>query len=266
MSQATTTSPERRGFPRLLGGIVVKPYATLKYLSEHAKRAWWPPALLILILTVTPIVAAVTSRQAQQATAAVREQMKEQWEEQGLSAEQQAQREQYTTSPLITVVFPSISRGVGQLVGWLVWAGALYLAGMALGGRGTFGQVFTIVVWAWLPRALRGLLQTIYIFATGQLITNPGLSGLVQESWSVEDLALNPPRVGQMVLRSLLGRIDLFLIWSLVLLVIGVSVTTRLSRRKSVMLTVAVWVLLTVLSLIPTLFSGLFFSQMGATP
>jgi hypothetical protein len=56
---------------------------------------------------------------------------------------------------------------------------------------------------------------------------------------------------------------DLFLVWNLILLVIGVVVVTRLSRSKAILVTLVVWVLLTALNLVPTLVSSLFAQQAG---
>ncbi len=269
MSEANATSPERRGLFRLLWGIIVKPRATLEYLSERGGRAWWLPALLAVLLAILPTVVAapITAQQSREAVAAAQEQ----WGEQRgmeMSAEEQAQMEQamaITSSPLLTVVFPAVGGVVVMAGGWLVWAGALYLTGLALGGRSTFGQMFRMVMWAWLPYALRGLFQTVYILASGQIIANPGLSGLVQETRPISEIVAAPPSMGQTVLVAFLSRIDLFLVWNFILLVIGVTVTTRLSRRKATLVTLGVWLLLTALSLLPALVGGLFTQQFAVT-
>ncbi len=263
MSEANATSSKRQGLLRLLWGMIVRPRATLEYLRERGGRAWWLPALLAVILAILPILVAapITAQQSREAVAAVQEQFGRE-----ISAEEQAQMEQamsIAASPLITTVFPAVGGVVMLAVGWLVWAGALYLAGMALGGRSTFGQMFCMVVWAWLPYALRGVFQTVYIMASGQIIANPGLSGLVQETRPIGEIIAAPPRLGQMVLVAFLSRIDLFLIWNLILLVVGVTVATRLPRRKAALVTLGVWLLLTTLSLLPTLVGGLFAQQMG---
>jgi len=267
MSEANATSLERWGLPRLLWGMIVRPRATLEYLRERGGRAWWLPALLTVPLVILPVLVAapITAQQSREAVATAQEQ----WGEQRgmeMSAEEQAQMEQamsIAASPLITTVFPAVGGIVGLVVGWLVWAGALYLAGLALGGRSTFGQMFRTVVWAWLPYALRGLLQTAYILASGQLILNPGLSGLVQETRQISEMVIAPPGPGQMLLVAFLSRIDLFLVWNLILLVVGVMVATRLPRRKAVLVTLGVWLLLTALGLLPVLVGGLFTQQMG---
>jgi len=265
MSEEKVSAPERWRPPRLLWGMIVRPRATLEYLREHGGRTWWLPALLAAFLVVLPIVVAapITARQAREAFLAAQEQMGERVERE-MSAEEQAQVEQamsITASPLITVVFPAVGGVVGRVVGWLAWAGALYLAGLALGGRSTFGQMFRMVVWAWLPYVLRGLLQTVYILASGQLIANPGLSGLVQGDRSVSEMVLTPPSPGQTLLVALLSQVDLFLVWNLILLVIGVTAVTRLPRRKAILLTLGVWLLLTALGLVPALVGSLFAQQ-----
>jgi len=246
-----------------LWGIVVKPRATLEYLSERGGRTWWLPTLLVVICATLPVFVAapITARQSREAVAAMQEQFGE-----ATSPEQQAQMDQAMTlaaSPLITVVFPAITSVVGLVVGWLIWGGALHLTGMMLGGRSTFGQVFRMVMWAWIPYGLRGLLQAVYILASGQLIANPGLSGLVANDRPLSEMVVSPPGPGQMILTAFLSRLDLFLVWNLILLVIGVNVTTHLSKRKAVLVTVGVWLLLTALSLVPTLVSGLFARQMS---
>jgi hypothetical protein len=260
---------ERRGIPRLLWGMIVRPRATLEYLNEHGGRTWLAPVLLAVLLAILPVVVAgpITARQAREAAIAIQEQMGEQWEEAEMSAEQQDQMDQImsiTASPLITVIFPAALGVVGLVIGWLVWGGVLHLAGVMLGGRSTFGQMFRAVTWTWLPYVLRGLLQTVFILVSGQLIANPGLSGLVQDTRPVSEMVFAPPSPSQMILVAFLSRVDLFLVWNLVLLATGVMVTARLSRRKAVVVTLGVWLLLTALSLIPTLIGGFFIAQQGA--
>jgi hypothetical protein len=265
MSEENAPAPERWGILRLFWGIIVRPRATLEYLREQGARTWWLPALLAVLLVVLPILVAapITARQTREAMLATQEQMEER---QGmeLSAEQRAQMESMAASPLIIVVFPATLGAVGQVVGWLVWAGALYLAGIVLGGRSTFGQMLRMVLWTWLPHALRGLLQTVYILASGELITNPGLSGLVQDSRPVAEMIAAPPSLNQMLLVGFLSKVDLFLVWNLILLVIGMRAFTRLPRVKAILATLSVWTLLTALGLVPTLVGGLFALRSGA--
>jgi len=264
MSEEKAPLPERWKLPRLVWGMIVRPRATLETLREREGRTWWLPALLAVLFIVLPVAVAgpITARQAREAVRAAQEQFASE-----TPAGDEAQMEQamsIAASPLITVVFPAVGGVVGQAAGWLVWAGVLYLGGMALGGRSTFGQMFRMRVWTWLPYALRGLLQTIYILASGQTIANPGLSGLVQENRPIQEMIMTPPSPGQTILVALLAKVDLFLVWNLILLVIGVMVVTHLPRRKAVLLTLGVWVLLTAVGLLPALVGGLVARQVGA--
>jgi len=266
MAEEKALDSARQRLPRLLWGIIVRPRATLEYLNEHGARTWWLPVLLGLFLVILPVVVAapIATRQTRETLLANQEQMGEQFGA-GMSDEERTQMEEQimatAASPLIVVVFPAAGKIVGRAVEWLALAGGIYLAGMALGGRSTFGQMFRMVVWAWFPYVLRSLLQTIYILLSGQLIANPGLSGFVQDSRPAGEIAFAPPGTGQLVLAALLSRMDLFLAWNLVLLAIGVMVTTRLPRRKAVLITLGVWALLTAVSLLPTLIGGLLAQQ-----
>ncbi len=254
-------SQQKMGLPRLLWGIVARPRATFRYLNEHGRRLWWLPALLAAVMVVLPIIVAgpIQARLAREAVAEMQAQMSERF-----SAEQRQQMEQaqqIVGSPLITTVFPSITGILGLAAGWLAWAGTLYLAGMVMGGHTSFGALFRMVIWAWIPYALRGFLQSLYILFTGQLIAHPGLSGLVADNRSVGEMLQAPPTTGQLLASAFLGRIDLFLFWNLALLVVGTTVVTRLSSRKVTALVLGIWILFALISLIPTLVSSLFMGQ-----
>ncbi len=247
---------------RLLWGIVARPRATFQRLNENGRGAWWLPALLTVIMVVLPIIVAspIQARQAREAVAEMQAQMSEM-----LSPEQQQQMEQaqqIAASPLIITVFPSLTGVLGLVVGWLVWAGALYLVGMVAGGHASFGALFRMVVWAWIPYALRGFLQALYILLTGQLIAHPGLSGLVAGEQTVEKMLTAPPTAGQMVASAFLARIDLFLFWNLALLVVGTMVVTRLSARKATALVLGIWLLFTLVGLISALVSNLMLGRL----
>jgi hypothetical protein len=217
-----------------------------------------------VLLIVLPILASgpLRTQQTREEMRTAQEEMARQMGE-DVSEDQLERAMSMAASPLLTVVFPAVGSAVSRVVGWLVWAGALHLVSMLFGGRSTFKQMFPVVVWAWLPYALRGLLQTVYVLTSGQLISNPGLSGLVQNEQAIGEVVVAPPSPGRTLLVALLSRVDLFLIWNLVLLMIGVGVTTRLSRRKSVLVTLGVWVLLTALGLLPALIGSLFAAQIG---
>lgn len=260
-------------------GIIVRPRATFRYLNEEGRRLWWLPALLTVFLIVLPLIvgapiATQRAREAVKSVIGVQVGVVRQNEpgpsvnvevepSQDLTPEQQQQMEQamrYASSPLLIVVFPAIGSVAGLIVGWLAWAGLLYLIGMVIGGHARFGNLFRMVVWAWIPYALRGLLQSLYILATGQLIAHPGLSGLVASNRTTSEGLVILPSTGQVIASSLLSRIDIFLFWNLALLVVGTMIVSRISGRKATAVVLGIWVLLTLIGMIPTL-AGLLISR-----
>ena len=80
-------------------------------------------------------------------------------------------------------------------------------------------SALNIVAWASLPFAVRDILRIIFMLAAGHAIVSPGLSGFIT----------TPGFVAQ-----LLTRLDLFLIWQVILLVLGFAISDGLPRAKAV--------------------------------
>ncbi len=94
-----------------------------------------------------------------------------------------------------------------------------------------------IVAWASLPLVIRELVQMIYMLVTQKLISNVGLSGFSP----IAESGL-PLFFGQ-----ILKLIDIYLIWQIILIILGVRLSTGLNRTKStfaVILSVIIIVLL----------------------
>jgi Zn-dependent alcohol dehydrogenase len=79
-------------------------------------------------------------------------------------------------------------------------------------------SALNVVAWASLPFALRDLLRIVFMLSTGHAILSPGLSGFVSTPG---------------FLAELLARLDIFLIWNVVLLALGLGITDSLPRGKA---------------------------------
>ena len=92
-------------------------------------------------------------------------------------------------------------------------------------------SALNVVAWASLPFAVRDLLRVIFMLSTGHAIVSPGLSGFSASAGFISQLLM---------------RFDIFLVWNLILLIIGFGVAEGLSRGKAVtgVLTVILLVLL----------------------
>ena len=245
---AATANP---GFLGMVWGVLAKPRATFATLRNGSGRAWILMAILGMMLVTLPVIPSgpITTRQT-------REQMQIQFENQpgfdesGVDVEQATS---FATSPILTTVVPAVFAAIGRVFSWLIWSGALYLLASMVGGRSSFMQLLQVVIWAWLPYALRSILQAVYITATQTVIANPGLSGFAgAPTPDPSDPFGSMPSTGTAVLQTFLGQIDIYLFWYLALLVLGITAVTKLSRRKSIGLVLIVWVVFMAVRLIGT--------------
>jgi len=138
------------------------------------------------------------------------------------------QAQQVSQSNVLIYVMPLIGSLLVLWVGWLVLAGTLHLGSTLLGGRGSMQGALNVTAWAILPFALRDILCAIYMLASSHTITSPSLSGFATSAFMVQFLA----------------HTDIFMLWCVILLVVGFSVADGLSRGKATVGVVLVVILL----------------------
>jgi len=206
--------------------IIDKPQATFASLLAFPRLKWlFPASLSVVILLVSVWVTAPYSSELAQEVA------ERQWQSMGLTPEQinefRDQAEQFI-SPLFIGLQGSIIGAIGMVVVWLIMATLFYFVSIITGAEPTFGGVFLVVTWSYLPLTLRSLIQTIYIAVTGSFPVYPGLAAL--------QVSGDPLKDGSNPLVALLGFIDPFWIWHIVLLVIGLAVAARFSNLKAFMI------------------------------
>jgi hypothetical protein len=126
------------------------------------------------------------------------------------------------------------------MIGGLAVAGLIYFLGVKLfGGAATYPQVFSVVLYGFMPIVIK-LLIKIPIVLTKQNLK-------LQESETVvrSSLAFLTSYKDHPVLFAFLNRIDAFAIWSLILIVIGLAAASRLSKVKTATVVILAWVLMT---------------------
>jgi hypothetical protein len=247
----------------LIWQLIRRPRQALAALVMEGGKKWLWMALVATLAVLLPVLVAapITTRLAQESMRAALEAQGGQGQE--INPETQQQITSFTTNPLFTVVLPGGGAVLATWAGWLVWAAVLHFGSTLLGGGSRFGQMWQVVVWAWLPYALRGLIQTVFILISGEVIANPGLSGLIEKPDTTTDILAAMRSPGLLALQTLLSRIDLFLVWNLVLLTAGVMAVAKLSGRKAVLIILGIWVLFMVFAIgsavVPSmLFAGSF--------
>lgn len=250
--------PVKKNVLMLLLGVLFRPKATFGYLKGNHKKAWWLPALLILLLTVAPLWAA--SRPSPAAQMMPPEKMESVTGGDPLMLEGMPSQ---TDVPLFDA--PSSARSglnflklggtvLGTFIAWLLWGGGLYLASVFLGRSSSFGQMFRLAVWTWLPYGLRGLVQAIYILVAGEAIVNAGFSGFVIDRGVTSVISPGP---GQLALASILSRVDIFMIWHVFLVSVALMAFTNLARRKALTATLAIWTVFALVGIVPAILGGM---------
>jgi hypothetical protein len=236
---------EKMNVLQLLVSIIDRPAVTMSYVGKKPGWAWVMPALLVLVglvvfsVVTAPLTSELALRQAQQQMASLPAQQ----------AEQAAAQVEKFTSPPMMAAFSVVGGLVALVVIWLLGAGILYFLGLVAGGEANFGQSFVILVWSWLPYALRNLVLAAYVAYSGKLVSQ-GLSFLVATGDQAKDAAN--------WLYGLLSQVDLFYLWHLVLVIVGLAAVGRLSKTKATIVGLIYLAVTTALSLVPTLLGSMF--------
>ena len=159
-----------------LFSIFLKPGQSLQEIANKDHAVWIAPLLILMIsaLLVILVAAPVIGRTSQTVS------MPEGFEY--FSPEQQQQFQESVAvgaSPMVTIIFPLVTRFLGIWLGWFLLASILHLVLTLNGSRSSNRSILNVVSWASLPFVIRDLVQAVAIVSTGKLIRSPGLSGFV---------------------------------------------------------------------------------------
>lgn len=224
MSETSTAYMQNQTRPRLswLALALFRPGQTFTHLFSQRRGGWQLPMLALTLAVLLNTLAAGWLNQK----AAMAGEIPLPPDFQYWMPEQQEQymlSQQVRQGPVFHYVIPSIAALSGAWLGWLLVGGMLHLAMTLLGGRGETGVTMNLVAWASLPLALRQLVQAAYHLIAQKTIAYSGLSGFIDPA--SEGVAA--------FLGNLLALVDVYLIWHILLLILGVRIYTHLSRGKA---------------------------------
>jgi hypothetical protein len=209
-SSPTGPKPPRRWHFELIWPVLRHPRRALPAIASSLQPLWLTPLVVLSVLAMLQVLIAVPMRQAAAASTMVDLPMDYQY----LTPEEQAQFQSSLSAsggPMFTTVFPTLAALGRVWLGWLIAAAVLHLVLTLFGARATMGSVLNRVGWASLPLAAQSVVRIIALIVTRRLITAPGLSGFGAAGGGF----------GAALATNMLGQIDLFLIWSMVLLVLS---------------------------------------------
>lgn len=229
-SPVASSDPVAPGADSPLGRIVGVFFAPARTFAAIARRPGWVAPLLLA--TVLSVLATAVLLPRMDMEAAVREQL--------------AARDEAVSEERIEKIVETQKKFGGLAYGWavvgptlvaLLLAGVFWLSFKAFGWELSFPQSLGVTSHAFLPNCLSAILLVLFAMRLDRF--NPAdLGDLVRSNPAfLVDRPANP------VLHSLLQSLDVFSIWVLVLLVVGYSVSAKVSRGKAAAIVVSIWAL-----------------------
>lgn len=142
----------------------------------------------------------------------------------------------------INTLLPAFTKLAGLWLGWFILTLILFVALVISGSQGNFTSALNLTAWSSLPFALQIIAQIILSIIYPSTTTLPqGLAGL----------ALKIQGTGGQYLGIVFQRMDVFLIWQVVLLMIGASFISQLPANKVRWLVLLAIVIYLVLAALP---------------
>lgn len=207
--------------------IFVNPSEVFRSIKE--KPVWSTPLIIVLvilsiisILTVFSTLDLITTKQI------------DAMKERGMTDEQIEQAMHFTSGPIIySFIALGTINGVGTIIGvsaiLLLFALILNLFIPVVGGEGSYKLVFSVVSYCALIKIPAQLLKWILIMVKHSL----------QVSTSLALFVPNLP-VKSFTYR-LLSSFDFFIIWEMILVALGISITNNLKKENAYILVFVIW-------------------------
>jgi hypothetical protein len=147
-----------------------------------------------------------------------------------------------TTPGWITTILSVAGRIVGIWACWFLITILLFVVFVVSGGHNSFTETLNLTAWSSLPFALQIVAQIFFSFAFPETATaGRGLSGLVAGMQGT----------GGTYLSLVLQNVDIFLVWQIILLMLGVSVMTKIPAGKARLLVLGAVVVYLLLAALP---------------
>jgi hypothetical protein len=129
------------------------------------------------------------------------------------------------------------------IIGYLIIALVIWGACRLMGGQGDFKQAFSATLYAHFPRVVLGIIAGIVVMARGMVDPSTMATVVKSSPAFLVDMKEQP------VLFTLLGSLEIFQIWTIILLIIGFAALSKLSKAKTAAIVISLWVITVVVKL-----------------
>ena len=222
--------------------ILIRPKKTLEEVITKEQAVWIGPLVLLSICAALFVLASASLPQQIQPQVNSNDMGYEYY----YSPEQQELIQEAASSgvsPLFSIGFPLAGKLLGIWAGWLFLGIILHLVLTISGNRSENKKIMNITAWAMIPIAIRFLVQAAVVLISRQTISGQGLSGF----------APTEPGVLNTIFQSLLGQIDIYLIWQVLLLITGTILLSSNHKTKSFLSVLISVLLIMLLSSVPAI-------------
>ncbi|HSV85208.1 MAG TPA: YIP1 family protein [Levilinea sp.] len=226
--------------------VLVRPRRTLPQIVQKDTGVWLAPLVLLTVFALIMVAAGGPIRQAAAQAQVVLppdfDFYPPEWQQQyqeGFAARQ---------GFVFIYVYPALGVLATIWIGWFLVGSLLHLGLTLAGSRNQNTAVLNLVAWASLPFVLRYIVQAIYLISTNTSITAAGLSGFIPSDATGFLLFM----------RAFLSLVDIYLIWYLALLLVGVAIIARVSRIKAIIVVAVLSTLFLAIQALPGFLLALF--------
>lgn len=219
-----TPEPKPNPFARI-AGVLFSPVETF---ASIARRPDWLVPLLLIVVVLSASTLVIAPRMD------IEGMMREQFEgRKDMSREEvdSAIRMFRKLQPL-TMVFQLV---VPPIV-VLVVTGVFFIALQMFGGEAKFPQILSVTAYGWMPILIQRILLTALIVPRAHLRPDK-VAGLLKSN-----LAAFLPTGKNPALFTLFSMVDVFTIWSLILVIIGYAFASKLRRGMVAAIVLSVWI------------------------
>jgi hypothetical protein len=219
--------------------ILVRPRRTFEQIIQKDNAVWLAPLLILTVFALLMVAAGGPIRQAAAQTQVTLppdyDYYPPEWQQQyqeGFAARQ---------GVVFIYVYPALGILAQIWLGWFLVGSLLHLGLTLSGSRNSNTTILNLLAWASLPFVFRYIVQAVYLMTTKKAIAAPGVSGFLAAETTGFSLFA----------RSLLSLVDIYLIWYLVLLLVGILLVAKISRVKALIVTIVISLVLLALQALP---------------